>query len=314
MSAGGEAPTVSVLIPAYNEEGNIGTLLEYLRGASPRVPGLHEVLVDVSGSTDRTAQIVSDFAATWQVVTMVDTGQRDGLLRALDRMMRLSSGDIVVRMDADIRPTEGAVERVLGALGEPFVGIAGPRVVPSEGRSRLVNRLATAEWELHHEVSLRAPKTTLLQVVLRETAFLPPDSGVEDAALQEEAEKAGLRAAYVPDAVILTMPPSSLPALLVQRIRTIQQLKLHRMRGHRPPSTASPTLVGEALLTVIRRARIPLIDLLGFLSVEAAARAWAVVGGFVPGTAGFTWAPVEGTKNFDWAAHVDRPVRRADRY
>jgi glycosyltransferase involved in cell wall biosynthesis len=314
MTSKPAVPSISVCIPAYNEEKNIGKVLEFLRAEASRTPGLNEVLVDVSGSTDRTAQIVSRVASTWNVVTMVDVGERDGLLRALDRLMQLSKGDIVVRMDADIHPRTDTITRLLAALTGSRAGIVGPRVVVSMGHSRIVNRISAAEWELHHQVSLRHPKTTLLQVFRRETAHLPTDAGAEDAALQEVAERIGQRAIYAEDAIISVMPPSNLRALLLQRIRTIQALRLHVKRGHTPPATASPRIVTRAVAQVIRDRSVPLADLLSFLLVESSARAWAVLGSVVPGTSDFVWAPVDGTKDIDWGPTVERSRPVPDRY
>jgi biofilm PGA synthesis N-glycosyltransferase PgaC len=55
---------VSIAVPAYNEERNIGELLDTLRAQRVKRAKIVEVVVVASGCTDRTAEIVRERMST----------------------------------------------------------------------------------------------------------------------------------------------------------------------------------------------------------------------------------------------------------
>ncbi len=94
---GGELQTISIVIPARNEEGRLGKLLDSIAKQS-FAP--YEVLVVDDESTDNTAQIAKEYGAN--VVKVQD--RPDGFAPkafACDFGFRKSSGDVVVFLDAD---------------------------------------------------------------------------------------------------------------------------------------------------------------------------------------------------------------------
>jgi cellulose synthase/poly-beta-1,6-N-acetylglucosamine synthase-like glycosyltransferase len=297
-------PTISICIPAYNEERSLPNLLEFLRTNGLADGKLLEVIIDVSGSTDRTAEVAQAWAKRWSAIHVVDTSHRDGLLKALDRMIHLAKGDFVVRIDADIRLYPSTLDELIVALAPGDVGITSPRIEPGTTRSSWVNRVAAAEWDLHHQVSLRDPKTTLVQAFRRLPISLPADSGVEDAGLQEQITALGYRAVYVPRVSASVLPPSSIHGLLRQRMRTVQHLRQHVRRGYQAPSTGSPRVVWQALLRSVRERNTSITNMVGFLFVEGLSRfaAWGASLLSTEGPACFAWEAVEGTKDVDWSA------------
>lgn len=305
-----ESATVSVCIPAYNEERNVGALLRFLHGCGRLSGRIVEVLVDVSGSTDQTAAAVRREAAEWSVIRVVDTGHRDGLLHALDRLIGQAKGDRIVRMDADVQISEDSLLRLVERLDDPSIGIVGGRVRPAQGRSRWVNLISASEWEVHHQVCLRSPKTTIVQVFRWGIGRLPRDSGLEDAALQDCVSLSGRLAAYDPRSEVLIMPPATVRGLVEQRVRTILHTRRHIRRGYPIPSTASIKLVADSL-TATAREGSSLLGLLLFCAMEAGSRLIASYRSWFTSTTTFRWEPVEGTKELNWPAHV--PVGMVER-
>ena len=90
-----DLPSVSVIIPAYNEEKWIETTISSVLESSFPC----EVIVVDDGSTDRTPRILESFGAKIQVITHeVNKGKGAAIVSAL----RKASGEIVVFCDAHL--------------------------------------------------------------------------------------------------------------------------------------------------------------------------------------------------------------------
>jgi glycosyltransferase involved in cell wall biosynthesis len=91
--------TISVIIPAYNEEKYLGACLHHvLRHAGPNVL---EVLVIDNASTDRTSQVAGRFPKV-RVVREPDKG----LTKARQRGLVEARGDLLAYIDADCKVPE----------------------------------------------------------------------------------------------------------------------------------------------------------------------------------------------------------------
>lgn len=90
---------LSVIIPAYNEEKTIASVLSALLR---EVPDLHEAIVVDDGSRDNTAQIVDEFCQEIPRVHLIRQPKNQGKTAALRAGFAASTGDIVVVQDADL--------------------------------------------------------------------------------------------------------------------------------------------------------------------------------------------------------------------
>jgi hypothetical protein len=111
-------PSVSVLVPARNEEENIRQILEsVLRCESVDL----EVLVWDDGSTDRTAQVVRSFELNDARVRLLSgvglPAGWAGKQHACQRLSEAAKGDVLVFLDADVRLRRSdALWRIAGAF------------------------------------------------------------------------------------------------------------------------------------------------------------------------------------------------------
>ncbi|MFE5795100.1 glucosyl-3-phosphoglycerate synthase [Streptomyces sp. NPDC056503] len=111
--------TVSVVLPALNEEATVGDIVSVIRRElmTEAVPLVDELVVIDSGSTDRTAEVAA--AAGARVVA------RDGILpripavpgkgEVLWRSLMVTGGDVVCFVDADLR--DFSADFVTGIVG-----------------------------------------------------------------------------------------------------------------------------------------------------------------------------------------------------
>ncbi len=96
-----DTPRVSVIVPAFNEERNILTLLRSL-AAQTLPPSEFEVIVVDNGSTDTTLSLATDFIAPFRLMVVQKVGGAIGQLRNYGAA--LACADILVFLDADSFP------------------------------------------------------------------------------------------------------------------------------------------------------------------------------------------------------------------
>ncbi|MEV5241012.1 glucosyl-3-phosphoglycerate synthase [Streptomyces cinnamoneus] len=118
---GGSGTTVSVVLPALNEEATVGTIVETIRRElmTDARPLVDELVVLDSGSTDRTAEVAA--AAGARVVHRDDVLPRlpalPGKGEVLWRSLLATSGDVVCFVDADLKDFDaGFVSGIVGPL------------------------------------------------------------------------------------------------------------------------------------------------------------------------------------------------------
>ncbi|MEM3565537.1 MAG: glycosyltransferase [Candidatus Bathyarchaeia archaeon] len=140
---------VSVGICAYNEEKNIGALLENLL-SKQSLPNNSEIIVVCSGCTDNTPNIVEKFARKDKRVKLVLEEERRGKAPALNRILNLYQGKIFVHLDADHLPEPGAINRLLKHFQDPKVGAVSGCQVPIKADS-FMGQVNTVIWSLHNE-------------------------------------------------------------------------------------------------------------------------------------------------------------------
>jgi polyisoprenyl-phosphate glycosyltransferase len=94
-------PSISCVMPAYNEAGNLGQVvphvLEALLALSPHV----ELVVVNDGSRDATAQVLSELCAKHPQLIAVNLSRNFGKEAAITAGLEATQGDVVFIMDSD---------------------------------------------------------------------------------------------------------------------------------------------------------------------------------------------------------------------
>jgi dolichol-phosphate mannosyltransferase len=119
-------PLVSVVIPALNEAGNIGRLVDETFAAVP-ASMLREVIVVDDGSTDATADEVRSRLAGRPGLKLVRHARPSGQSAAMRTGILAATGPIIATMDGDGQNDPNDIPTLVGKLGEP--GGRGPALV-----------------------------------------------------------------------------------------------------------------------------------------------------------------------------------------
>jgi glycosyltransferase involved in cell wall biosynthesis len=121
-------PRISVIVCAYNSED---TLPDCLNGLRALDYSNYEVIVVNDGSTDRSAEIASEYG-----FRLIDTENR-GLACARNAGLEAATGEIVAYIDSDASPEPQWLSHLaISFMRSQHVGIGGPNI-PPEGDGRL---------------------------------------------------------------------------------------------------------------------------------------------------------------------------------
>lgn len=269
----------SALVPAYNEEQNVGPLLRRI-AADARTGDwtIDEIIVIASGCTDATVARAQDVAREGAPVRVIEQQRREGKASAINAGLREARHDVIVLASGDVLPDPGAVPVLLRAMEDDDVGVAGARPVPMNDRSTFSGYAARLMWELHHLVSLRSPEPKCGELIAFRRALdgrpvvpaIPEESAVDEVSIQALAHDAGLRSLYVPEAVVRNWGPATVADWFRQRRRINAGHILAAREGYRPA-----TMDGRTVLSLIWTHRLGFHRphwLAAVVALEAAAR------------------------------------------
>ncbi len=112
------AATIDIFIPAFNEEGCIeGVLHDVIKARQDNWFKIQAIYVISDESTDQTDDIVQQLASRDQRVKLIKKPERKGKQHSINLAFSITSADIVVFIDADVRL---ANELSIAKLVRPF--------------------------------------------------------------------------------------------------------------------------------------------------------------------------------------------------
>jgi len=122
-------PTLSIVIPLYNEEAMMHLLAEKLEGLAADLAPLRVefVLVD-DGSRDRTAEMAEALAARDPRCTVIALSRNFGHQVAITAGLDFARGDAIVFMDADMQDPPEVVPQMVAKWREGYDVVYGRRV------------------------------------------------------------------------------------------------------------------------------------------------------------------------------------------
>lgn len=128
-------PTVTIGIPAYNEEANIAHLLEFLLDQRASTFIFESIMVNSDGSQDRTDEIIAEFAAKDARVLPIGDRGRLGQGERQNQIFARCTSDIVILLNADILIKDSQfIEKLIEPIASDRADLTSCRQLPLEAK------------------------------------------------------------------------------------------------------------------------------------------------------------------------------------
>lgn len=278
-------PSVSIAVPAKNEEKNIAKTLGHLLSLDyPKKP---EIIVINDGSTDRTKEIVKRFP-----VKMIDKKKSEGKPKGLNDALKISKGEIFGFIDAETFITKNALKKLMGYFNNKNVAAVVPAIKVYKPRI-FFEKLQNIEYIL---TILARKLLTFLNCLFvtpgcafYRSAALKKIGGFDEKNMTEDLEiglrlhKHGYKIENSINAVAYTTVPKTLKKLTKQRIRWYRGL-LYNLKKYKELFFEKSDF-GIFLMPLILLGGIIAIMLyfllLSFVTYDSLYNSWIFLDGFV---------------------------------
>jgi len=209
---------ISIGVIAYNDENNIGRLLEAILNQKTKVVNTKEIIVVSSGSNDKTNEIVKSFSKKNRKIKLLLQEKREGKASAINEFLKAAKYDILVLESADTIPEKDAIEKVCLPLYNKKIGVVASHPMPRKTEKNYLGFAVELQWLLHHKISLSKPKFGEL------IAFKKLFSKIDNTASDDEyivmlIKNKGLEGAYAHDAIVYNSGPKTIADFIKQRRR-----------------------------------------------------------------------------------------------
>ncbi len=218
----GNAPEVTLLIAAYNEELVVKDKMANTRAL--RYPeGRLRIVWVTDGTTDRTNELLGEYPE----VTVLFDPRRGGKAAAFNRAMPFISTPLTVYTDANTMLNPEAIEEIVTSFEDPKVGcVAGEKRIVAEGP---VDSAAGEGIYWKYESTLKDLDSRLYSAVgaagelfaIRTPLFvaLPEDTLLDDFILSLEIARGGYKIAYCPGAYAVEPPSANIKEEAKRKVR-----------------------------------------------------------------------------------------------
>lgn len=288
---------VSVGVVAFNEEKNIGGLLEGLVSQKTGSARIREILVVSDASTDKTDEIVSGFSD--ERVRLIRKSVRGGKASGINVFIREASCDILVLSSGDLVVEEDTIKELVKPFADESVAMTGVHPIPVNSRETLFGFLSHLTWHFHHMHGIEHPVHPKLgEMIAFRNIFdeIYGKTGVDEDEIQGMVVARGLRQVYCPNAIVYNHGPMNLKDYLKQRVRVKSgHRELEKRTGYSIPKWSLKSKIRWAKPLINGSPKKLLWAITGFL-LENTILSTAFIQGRLRGINPYMWDSPQSTK------------------
>lgn len=243
--------TLSIGIPAYNEEKNMANLLDHLLAqVLPDGVELKEIIIVSSACTDDTDDIVRSYADKNPVIKLVAEEKRNGHAAAVNLIIEKAQGDILAIGCADTQPEPDVMAKLcLPLLQNPDVGAVVGRAVPLNNPNTLWGYMAHLVYDLNYVPALLMVDFEGFSAMRRNLLSSMPLTAIYTERLADaQIRRQGYKVVFAADTVSYTRQPDNLSDFVKQRRRNTY---MHLMQKRE--DIPAPHINGGIILPLVLR-------------------------------------------------------------
>src|SRR4051794_11593216 len=111
-----DKPYLSLVIPCYNEQENVPTLLTRVAGSLEKIRRPYEVILIDDGSTDETPKLLAEGMKQYPSLRVMRMRRNAGQSAAFEAGFEAARGDVIATIDADLQDDPEEIPRLLPML------------------------------------------------------------------------------------------------------------------------------------------------------------------------------------------------------
>lgn len=293
--------SVTIGIMAYNEEANIGKLLDSLIIQKTFSCEIIEIIVVASGCTDRTEEIVKEKQNKDSRIILIVQEKREGKASAINLFLKRAKGEILILSSADIIPLDKfTVDKLIRPFSDREIGAAGVHPIPVNTSNSFIGFYVNLFWKLHHQISLIYPKCgemVAFRNILPEIAY---NTATDETWIIALLNKMNYKVAYAPEAKIINKGPENVSDFFKQRRRHLIGYIHLKKELNFQPKTLNVFLTLKLLPYCIKFNLKEIIFAFGVIILEGAARILAKYDWYLKKENPYIWKIAESTKEITY--------------
>jgi len=133
-----EAVDISVVVPVYNEEGNLPELYERVTAVMETLGRSYEFIFVDDGSVDRSLRIMTELRAKDDRVRVIKLLRNFGQTAAIYGGFSQVRGQVIVTLDADLQNPPEEIPKLVAKVDEGYQAVAGWRTIRHDKLHRKV--------------------------------------------------------------------------------------------------------------------------------------------------------------------------------
>lgn len=220
-------PSISILVPAYNEEDSLeGTVESLIKLDYPK--DKKQIIIINDGSKDKTADIALALSKKYKNILFIDK-PNSGKANSLNQGIKSATGELFAVVDADSYPKPDSLKKMIGYFEDPIVAAVTSRVLV-RNKKNLLEKYQVLDYSIiawtrklldfvDSVYVTNGPLSVYRTSVVRKVGGFDPKNLTEDIELTWNLLSKGYKTKMSYSSIVYTVVPDKFNVWVNQRVR-----------------------------------------------------------------------------------------------